>query len=205
MARTHLATARSSQLAARVGTQHAATRARSAAHSSAAPGGRSTRAQELSEAKSPQSARLLGPGLSIALIPYHQGRALSSHSFIHHAAMAPVWAFQTRPLASDKLMRLIPAGSQQSTAHTAGQSTISRGLVPGPHPGFGFWLFKVGFAFDFDCRPLSSRGRPWQTASSPAVTTPLLIARAVAIHSHPAGRGSSEHYPTYEAAHSLCF
>lgn len=75
-------------------------------------------------------------------------------------------------------------------AHTAAQS---RAQFPGirflaHHPGFGFWLFKVGFAFDFDCRPRSSRVQ-WQTASSPAVTTPLLIARALALQSHPTRSG----------------
>lgn len=77
MARTHLATARSSQLAARSGTQHAATRARPQSTVVQQQAGKKHPCpEELSEARAhPPVGRLLGSGLTIAIIPHHQGRA----------------------------------------------------------------------------------------------------------------------------------
>lgn len=125
-----------------------------------------------------------------------------------------MWTFQPRQNLVGIAQRADEADSsgQPATsvhcpiAHAAGQS---RAQFPGIwslalHPGFGFWLFKVGFAFDFDCRPRSSRVQ-WQTASSPAVTTPLLIARALTLRSHPTRRGSSEHFPNLRMRHILPF
>lgn len=183
--------ARSSQLG--VGMQHTATRARSLPRSPQFCSSSSSRSS--SSRRKKQQAPVPREELSEATrasqhhsIPTYTGRVL--HPSISRTGRQGTRVdIPIRPLASHKADEADTSGQPVSTAHTAQQSTISRDLVLGPHPGFGFWLFKVGFAFDFDCRPRSSpvvcSGR-LETASSPAVTTPLLllIARALALRAH---------------------
>lgn len=215
MAGAHLATARSSQLAARLRARST----RQPVHAPFAPTqptvlqqaasskqqqqvpGRSTKApvprEELSEATRPTPSHHSIHSISTS--------HTSIHTYIVHitrtkAARATSPCGHSNPTknsggiaqkADEADSSGQPAASAQCPiAHTAAQS---RAQFPGiwflaHHPGFGFWLFKVGFAFDFDCRPRSSRVQ-WQTASSPAVTTPLLIARALALQSHPTRSG----------------
>lgn len=182
--------ARSSQLG--VGTQHTATRARSLPRSPqfCSSSSRSSSRRKKQQAPVPREelSEATRASQHHSIPTYHQGRVL--HPSISRTGRQGTRVdIPIRPLASYKADEADTSGQPVSTAHTAQQSTISRDLVLGPHPGFGFWLFKVGFAFDFDCRPRSSpvvcSGR-LETASSPAVTTPLLllIARALALRAH---------------------
>lgn len=221
MARPHQATARSS--AARSSGAHAA---RSKPCTAPSPlfcstrRERSTRAQELTEARRvpiayPPSKRppsRPSPGLWFDnchhSIPYHQ---MTRNRAIHHSSnparhpcghsifgsdYVPI-----RPLAgirqeTDEADTSGQSQSAVSTAHTAEQSNFPGSGLFGSHPGFGFWLFKVGFAFDFDCRPPSTRG-PWQQASLLSGCDDAIINCPSSLPSTTTRtrRGSSEHYP----------